>query len=623
MRTFLAAANSSGEGFMAWCERRVGILMVPAGSIVSALLLLILVLNSSHAFSFTASDCVGEGGSKLCSAPRPTAWTYNLCDNAAAYTQRWRAWCEARGGTYLHPSCSGATPDGESNLVDRAEGFASRISNQTNCSAIDSGWGQTIDAYQCWAGSPSYQNGLLIRDFRLLDVSNCGEDIFARKDRQLVCSPGAIEHMLGNRKICVKNQEFSECPSVGNPILPLTGKKIQRELDFGDIALSLTRIYSSDPWFVPHNVVGNLPEFYGQFGDSWRTNFSYRLFLLNGSLSGYAISFPNGAVEYFSPQLEQNTHLYKSGFLYRSGTDFIYRVDDLQLVFSGEGYLKKYSRQGEQEYLLTYSGLDYPNPILSVLPNGRQGTAAVPAGLLINIGLENGGSVYQFSYDASGRVVFIEGGLKKLFYEYGVSGNLIRVSDANGIARRYLYESLELRHLLTGITDEEGVRFATWTYDDNGRAISSSHASGLEAVSVDFSQADSATDPHISVTNSLGKATTFRYGLYQGVRKVKNIEGHASDNCAAANKSYDYYPNGTLKSKTDWSGNIITYERDQYGREISRTEASGTPQARTVLTEYHPTLNQPVKITEPGLITEMAYDTDGRLLNTKKTATAQ
>ncbi|KAB0560199.1 RHS repeat protein, partial [Pseudomonas aeruginosa] len=48
------------------------------------------------------------------------------------------------------------------------------------------------------------------------------------------------------------------------------------------------------------------------------------------------------------------------------------------------------------------------------------------------------------------------------------------------------------------------------------------------------------------------------------------------------------------------------------GLETSRTEAAGTAQARTITTDWHPTLFLPVQVSEPGRITRYQYDAEGR-----------
>src|SRR5262245_57723294 len=56
-------------------------------------------------------------------------------------------------------------------------------------------------------------------------------------------------------------------------------------------------------------------------------------------------------------------------------------------------------------------------------------------------------------------------------------------SDADNPSVTYHYEDPLNPYALTGITDERGVRFATWTYDARGRVLTSKHASGVDSYS--------------------------------------------------------------------------------------------------------------------------------------------
>jgi YD repeat-containing protein len=99
------------------------------------------------------------------------------------------------------------------------------------------------------------------------------------------------------------------------------------------------------------------------------------------------------------------------------------------------------------------------------------------------------------------------------------------------------------------------------------------------------------------------------------VRKVAKVEGHPTSSCEGANKSYSYDANGNVISRTDWNGVTTTYTYDMdRNLELSRTEAAGTPQERTITTEWHPDFRLPVKITEPSKITSFSYDAQGRQL---------
>lgn len=223
--------------------------------------------------------------------------------------------------------------------------------------------------------------------------------------------------------------------------------------------------------------------------------------------------------------------------------------------------------------------------------------------------------VYQLT--SSGQVSgFTSPDGKTYSYNYDGAGNLSGITYPNaGGTRVYHYEDANFADALTGITDENGDRFATWVYDIKGRAISSEHNGGAEKVSIDYTYIDDVIDSRATSTNALGKQTTYHFVNINGVQKVRQVEGHPSANCIAANKDYAYDSNGFLQSKTDWKGNTTAYVRNARGQETSRTEAAGTTDARTILTEWHPTFNLRTKVTEPNRQIAYNYDANGLLLS--------
>ncbi len=231
------------------------------------------------------------------------------------------------------------------------------------------------------------------------------------------------------------------------------------------------------------------------------------------------------------------------------------------------------------------------------------------------------GDVLIYQLDSIGRISgFITPDNEQYTYTYDAWGNLASLTYPNGGGTRtYHYENTSFPGALTGITDANGNRFATWTYDAEGRAISSEHAGGAEKVTLDYTYLNDPSDPRTVATNALGKQTTYHFTTLFGVRKVTQVEGHPSPNCAAANKNYTYDANGFVASKTDWKGNTTTYVRNSKGQELSRTEASGTPQARTINTEWHPTFNLRTKVTEPDRETTYIYDSNGNVVNQQTT----
>lgn len=60
-------------------------------------------------------------------------------------------------------------------------------------------------------------------------------------------------------------------------------------------------------------------------------------------------------------------------------------------------------------------------------------------------------------------------------YTYDTKNRLTKATN-NAKSITYHYEKTQYPNLLTGITNENAVRFVTWTYDDKGLAISSKNA---------------------------------------------------------------------------------------------------------------------------------------------------
>lgn len=223
------------------------------------------------------------------------------------------------------------------------------------------------------------------------------------------------------------------------------------------------------------------------------------------------------------------------------------------------------------------------------------------------------------------------------FIRGGTNGNLQSVSTPQGNftfeyyadkirkinkAKDGLLTTLQLHYehahkgLLTGITDERGVRYVTWGYDEQRRPILSDSSTGGGATRIHYSE-----DGSVTVTNPLGKRTTYTFltvvtaggGLNVGVKRVTSISGEPSPNCPSSNSSFTYDSRGLLKTKTDNKGVLTSYTYNTRGLEVSRTEASGTPQARVITTEWHPDFFLPIKVTEPDRITQYTYDSQGRL----------
>lgn len=211
-------------------------------------------------------------------------------------------------------------------------------------------------------------------------------------------------------------------------------------------------------------------------------------------------------------------------------------------------------------------------------------------------------SVTRYQYDPTG------GNLANVIYPDATWGD-----DSDNPRKTYHYEDASLPRHLTGITDENGNRYATWSYDVAGKVQSSEHANGVEGIALAY-HADGST----TVTDALGRVKTYTFETHFGVRKPKTITLQYFDGTQSVTKTeyFSYYmENGRLKESTDYNGNTTYYAYNDRGLVILETKAKGTPEAYTIVTQWHPQFRLPVKITGPGKITEFTYDAMGRELS--------
>lgn len=226
------------------------------------------------------------------------------------------------------------------------------------------------------------------------------------------------------------------------------------------------------------------------------------------------------------------------------------------------------------------------------------------------------GHTLTFTYNSSGtvsRMLAPDGGAYN--YAYDSKNHLISVTYPDNTERQYLYENTSFPNALTGIIDELGNRFATYTYDSSGRAITTQHAGGAELTTVTYNSNGGAT-----VTDARGDATTYSFQTLFGVVDPSTVTGAPLQ--SSGGKAFTYDSNGFIASRTDWDGNVTTYTHDTRGDETSRVEASGTPLARTITTTWLPNFHLPSKIVEPNRATTKIYDANGNLLTNTVTAAA-
>ncbi|WP_240997298.1 DUF6531 domain-containing protein [Pseudomonas viridiflava] len=419
--------------------------------------------------------------------------------------------------------------------------------------------------YQCgykYGTPPAYVFG----DIYFLSVS-CENG--SMLDRSVAgCAYSAQKGRPENSLACKVPSSF-----VGNPINFANGNKYEEEVDLA--------VGEASPILVSRS--------YNSMDGRWRHSYSSSLI------------FGEDAVV-----VVVNADGRQASFTF-DGVGYLSATDNGKLQVQQNGWVYQYSSGGREYFSLTGVLLKKVDVL------GReQRLEYIKSGVdrRINIQDDSGRNV-RIVEDPLAQLKSITYGDREFAFEYDVRNHLVSKREIiAGVPRKqriYHYEVDGKEGLLTGITDERGVRYATWSYDLQGRAITSEHSGGAGRVQVTYK-----SDAISSVVNELGKSTVYSFERIGGVKRIISIEGEPSPNCSVSNSRFTYNERGQVLTKTDAKGQITTYDYNGRGLETSRTEASGTTLARTVTTEWDPERFLPIRVTEPDRITTYGYDVQGR-----------
>jgi len=380
---------------------------------------------------------------------------------------------------------------------------------------------------------------------------------------------------------CSETTANKQCTAAGNPINVITGDKFHKEIDIAavtGISLGFIRYYNSQDSRTT------------SLGTGWRSIYDRSITFPDST--SVKSSRPDGHVDSFSlvsnnwqPGVDTTSQLFA---LLDSNSQVGWKLitsDDTSEIYTLSGQLSSITTR---EGITTSLIYDTDDLLIKVTgPFGHTLLISHDSSGLISSILDSGGSRYQYAYDTN--------------------KNLILIVHPDGTSRQYHYENSNIPNSLTGITDENSVRYATWTYDNLNRALTSEHTGGIEKVTIDY-------DYYIPIaTDSLGNSTFYEYTKTTPLRKLTR-KGVTNCNSDCGSSAYSYDSKGYLISRTDPNGNITTYTRDARGLELTRTEASETLLARTITTIWHPTRHLPLNIIERERTTTFTYDEKGNLL---------
>ena len=588
-------------------------------------------------------DCLGVGGLAQCTDPeiRPPN---NLTD-AQVDGQKFGYityspseydnvdWCQAAGGTYNGFNapyqglleCAGLdtnTYPGSNPYDSNSESVATSITaaavalRYSNCSITmqsDTGWASTTFP-QVGGTYPYVRNGKDLTEareqvFALGGSCNSSVTIGYLRLRQLVCPVAFTARTLSNGDLgCFIPGEA--CCTVGDPVSPVTGAVLESVADYKSAiggGLELGHYYNSQSrWRAP----GSGP-FMASGGDYWRFSYSRHLTPISGNSQLTAvIQREDGHIEAFDGS--GNEILNTTGAADRltgsaaSGWTVVREDTDVE-AYNSAGNLISITRQSGLSITLSYDA------------NGNLSQA-----------IDSFGHKLTFSFNSQGMLssVTLPDGSSTISYGYGSLGQLASVTYADQSTITYQYENPTNAWLLTGITDENGQRYITYTYSSQGAVTGQHLAGGVGAYSFSFGGISYQTEIASSFTDPLGATHQYVMDNQDGVFKTRYTTQYCKDCSNVSNQSYD--ANGNEQSKTDLDGKQTTYIYDQARNlEISRTEGliggSSTSATRTITTQWHPTFRLPTLISvyagasstgTPLRTTSYTYDGYGNVLTT-------
>jgi RHS repeat-associated protein len=219
-------------------------------------------------------------------------------------------------------------------------------------------------------------------------------------------------------------------------------------------------------------------------------------------------------------------------------------------------------------------------------------------------------------------------------YTYDSNGNLVTVEYPDGEERHYHYNETTLNggtsrpHLLTGITDEDGQRYASFGYDSAGKAIMTTHLIGsTEVDKFQFSYVAPipgfAGTSRATVIDPMGTTRQYDFANVLGVARSAGQSQPGGAGCSAAASDINHDVSGNVTSRTDFNGNTTCYKVDTTRRlETVRLEGlapsvgcpsnlvTHTPvsKQRKITQQWHPTLSLVERRAEPNRLVDLVYN---------------
>lgn len=385
-------------------------------------------------------------------------------------------------------------------------------------------------------------------------------------------------------------------PVVGDPIRIGTGNLFEQVSDYsskGQNPFTFTRYYNSLGDTNTHAV---------SLGNNWRSTYDRYLRITSGTViseraDGQELMFTNNNGSWAS-DTDVDIQLLQSG-----SSMTLIDHDDTVETYNSNGSLNSIVARDGYTQTLSYND---SNQLVSITDSFNRRLQLTYQNNLIYTVTAPNGLILTYGYSSSG---VTPGTLDRLAS--------VTYSTTPASSQSYLYENSSLPFSMTGIIDEDGNRFATWTYDSIGRANSSQHAGGADLTTISYNG-----DGSCSVMNALGLTQVYRFTILQGVPKLTEVDRLATATTPAATRNYTYDGTGYIANISDWNNNTTSFVKDIHDRPLRLYEAAGTVQERTTTSSYLSNFHLPLVTTAPNKTTLHTYDSNGNLLIRTETDTS-
>jgi RHS repeat-associated protein len=438
------------------------------------------------------------------------------------------------------------------------------------------------------------------------------------------CPVGNIQKAMGNPKAAC-NCYTAPQGSTGDPVDNATGNLYSEESDWqgsGPFPLEMKRSYNSLFSVAANESYSAMGNYVSPVGTDWIFSYGAQIVFTAGPAPTKVMALrPDGQVLNYklingvwASDADINESLTEQTNASGAPAGWILVTEELATErYDATGRLLSITNRAGFTQTLSYSTSATPPAI------------APTAGLLIAV-TDSVGRALHFTWNTLGHIVTAtapDGGVTSYAYNYG---NLTAVTHADGSARQYLYQAGGGQaSFLTGVTDELGQPYASYTYDRNYNNVThSTLTGGADATTFVFG---GSTSYSTRVTDALSAARVYNFDSI--VSRFRNTSVQTPClGCAnpLTTNTYAYNNNGYLTAITQIPGDSSVPENTAFTWDaahnlmLSRTEAVGTPSARTITTRWNPALRLPLSRTvsdatgTTSAATQWVYNTRGQPL---------